>query len=415
MAQEDQESGSYEFTASDGQSFAFTDLNAALQYAEDERQKWDWLARQDTVREFNSVLSPLHLIVASLDAVLSVRPTNNVPAAVLDQPVRAGLADYFGWKPAIHSRAPLQSFLMEVSKRSEKEALWTLGWLAFRAGVARKVDVTAASLANQNGVMTGMASAWQWDGRRLANDGAEETLASVQRVAGEIHSLRDQAVTVLDTAKSAMAGINGQAYAGRVAVQQSGERLEQFSAELADKLNEVVTERGIDLEAKWHDLTKTYSESLKLKAPAKYWGEKQTTHRRQSLWYAVASISFAVFAGGGLCWAYYRLLGTSSPGTTLPPWGELMPCAVLAVVFLWVLRTLMRLTMSHVHLALDAEERQIMVQCYLAMTNEGETSGDERRALFAAIFRPTGDGIVKDESPPIPMWEMLKAAKSKSD
>jgi hypothetical protein len=60
---------------------------------------------------------------------------------------------------------------------------------------------------------------------------------------------------------------------------------------------------------------------------------------------------------------------------------------------------------------LDAEERRIMILSYLAISRKREVSVDERTALFAAIFRPSGDGIVKDEAPPLPMLELLRGGR----
>jgi hypothetical protein len=57
-----------------------------------------------------------------------------------------------------------------------------------------------------------------------------------------------------------------------------------------------------------------------------------------------------------------------------------------------------------------AEERVTMAQTYLAMIrSESLPKGENISTVLAALFRPTGDGIVKDEGlPPTAMEWMTK-------
>ncbi|WOI45625.1 DUF6161 domain-containing protein [Acidovorax sp. BLS4] len=60
----------------------------------------------------------------------------------------------------------------------------------------------------------------------------------------------------------------------------------------------------------------------------------------------------------------------------------------------------MRLYLSAHHLRIDADERAVMVQAYLALTNEGKVTEAERVLVLGPLFRPTVDGIVKDDGAP---------------
>ncbi|MGN6525786.1 MAG: DUF6161 domain-containing protein [Burkholderiaceae bacterium] len=416
---EEEEGAAFEFTASDGQRFAFRDRDDAVEFAKTERRHWDWVGRTAVLREFNGPLRSLTRIVPSLDEVVGVPPLSvlhhesGITREGFDQRVFNSLTAYFASKPAVHSRAQLQRHLERIADRDPAEAAWTLGWLAYLEGEASQVPGFLRNNIGADGFLTGLASAWQWAGRLLAHSQSESLVDAAQQAAQRAAILGDRADAAANTAETAAKAVHEHVAAARLSVEGSQHWVNDFKAKTEAKLREIADEKRDDLDVKWKELSRTYSEQLKLKAPSEYWGKKRTQHRNLSLGFATASAAFAGFAGWRLC-AYYGSLPQGAPGS-VPPLTELLPSAVAAIVFLWVLRTLMRLTMSHVHLSLDAAEREVMVQCYLAMTHEGETTGDERGALFAAIFRPTGDGLVKDETPPIPMWEMLKAAKPKAD
>ena len=70
-------------------------------------------------------------------------------------------------------------------------------------------------------------------------------------------------------------------------------------------------------------------------------------------------------------------------------------------LFIWAMRILVKLLLSNSHLSADADERIAMIQTYLALLEEGKLDEtDGRRALLAAIFRPTTTGVIKDEGMP---------------
>ena len=64
---------------------------------------------------------------------------------------------------------------------------------------------------------------------------------------------------------------------------------------------------------------------------------------------------------------------------------------------LWATRLQYRVFLSERHLALDASEKKAFAETFLAM-KEGEDVGTDNEAIvFAALFRPTQDGIIKDD------------------
>jgi hypothetical protein len=61
---------------------------------------------------------------------------------------------------------------------------------------------------------------------------------------------------------------------------------------------------------------------------------------------------------------------------------------------------MVRLFLSEHHLAINAEERATMALTYLALTADEKADEKERALVLASLFRPTADGIVKDDAAP---------------
>jgi hypothetical protein len=74
---------------------------------------------------------------------------------------------------------------------------------------------------------------------------------------------------------------------------------------------------------------------------------------------------------------------------------------LLATLCFWFIRLLVRIFLSNLHLENDAAERVTMAKTYLALIrNDDLPKGDNINTVLAALFRPTGDGIVRDDGIP---------------
>lgn len=148
-----------------------------------------------------------------------------------------------------------------------------------------------------------------------------------------------------------------------------------------------------------------YMEHMALKAPVEYWKKKALAHGTQGATLRSILLKYAFFGGGTLI----LLLVVLAAGSILAisagvPGGVLIVLATIGVVLttiaFWAGRILTRLYLSEVHLGIDASERATMVETYLALTSVGEASKDDRAIILASLFRPTADGIVKDDAAP---------------
>ena len=177
-------------------------------------------------------------------------------------------------------------------------------------------------------------------------------------------------------------------------------------------------------EAEMQNLKDAYDKHMSLAAPVEYWETKQKRHFN---WMVVTGLVTAVgmVAAGVLLHCELAAVAQQATSTTtstkegvvgvlsaIATW-RLGSFLLLATLAFWVLRLLVRIFLSNLHLENDAAERVTMVKTYLALIRDGKLSSDSEnlKAVLAALFRPTGDGIVKDEGIPPNMLELLTKLK----
>lgn len=205
---------------------------------------------------------------------------------------------------------------------------------------------------------------------------------------------------------------------------QFNEKLEEFKKQQYIELKSDTDARS-DSIAAWNQeldaarkelkaLIETYDQQMSLQKPVNYWKEKRDKHRK------IACISF-IFILAGMVLAFFGLFQIlKSPMEWLPFLSHFevkntetqisfaglkvfytTGLILIAVTYFWLLRLLVRIFLSNVHLENDASERMTMVTTYLALLRDNSLDKKETVApLLAAIFRPSGDGIVKDEGLP---------------
>ena len=80
---------------------------------------------------------------------------------------------------------------------------------------------------------------------------------------------------------------------------------------------------------------------------------------------------------------------------------ELIVFAIFVSLGIWLIRILVRIFLSHLHLTNDAYERVTMITTYLAMLKSGHALKDEdKQLILQVIFRPSISGLIKDEAAP---------------
>ncbi|HEX8665099.1 MAG TPA: DUF6161 domain-containing protein [Beijerinckiaceae bacterium] len=177
---------------------------------------------------------------------------------------------------------------------------------------------------------------------------------------------------------------------------------------VARRLRDYKTAKETELNAAKEEFKRvedTYREHMRIKAPVDYWTAKAEGHRDQAASYRLLLIVFAVLVGGCLLIGLYFIgeHAVDLANKDKPP-AAFLPIVTVGIVAstmaFWAARVIVRLFMSEHHLAIDADERATMAMTYLALTERGAVDEKDRAIILTALFRPSSDGIVKDDAAP---------------
>lgn len=157
-------------------------------------------------------------------------------------------------------------------------------------------------------------------------------------------------------------------------------------------------------------LTSTYDEHMALKAPAAYWRGKHRLHARKTTGMRNWVIGASLAAGAAIWLSAYMVLPEHHPSGEIP-WRRLGIFLLVSTFALSFVRLTIKLMLSNLHLAADAEERTIMIRTFMALlrrSTPGEGLKKEDIAIvLAPIFKPSTSGIIRDDGGPTSMGEFL--------
>lgn len=148
----------------------------------------------------------------------------------------------------------------------------------------------------------------------------------------------------------------------------------------------------------------TFKTKMGLQAPVEYWRTKAREHREAEntarvrlYWFFPLALVLLALSFAGAAALLLNAQGTVPATIYVIISGGLASVAALSF---WVGRLLTKLYLSEHHLRLDAEERAVMTTTYLALTHEQAAEDKDRQIILSALFRPTTDGLVKEDGPP---------------
>jgi Family of unknown function (DUF6161) len=157
--------------------------------------------------------------------------------------------------------------------------------------------------------------------------------------------------------------------------------------------------------SKFKDFVKS---EIALKAPVTYWEDKGRRHEN----IAVPFGAIAVLLMGFGVWVLFVFSGTIGReligNKDLPQYSGMAIFIAIVTLSFWILRLCVRVFFSQMHLAIDAKERVAMVKTYMSLHESGLAPKDgDLSPVLVALFRPTSDGMVKDEAMPPILAEAL--------
>ena len=179
--------------------------------------------------------------------------------------------------------------------------------------------------------------------------------------------------------------------------------LEQSSKEHDDqkKTNQKKLEEHLEeWTQKISDLENTYQEKLRLEKPAEYWKKAAKKFQIQGvLWMLalVASILLGVYY-------FYDFFIAWLTGQEMDVKLESLQGVVIYIsfltVYIFLIKTLSKLTFSTFHLMRDAEEREQLTYLYLSLNENSSIDKSSRDIILQALFSRTETGLLSSESSP---------------
>lgn len=378
------------FTAKDGTRYSFANSQQFLDLVTAEIAAWTWLSNYNGHREASPYTQNVVVPLAATQTSLTQSPADVESAKTTFQ-------QYLNFVPQVHAKTALRAWIYPLAMANHKQALYSLAYLAQEAGVITAFPDTFSGGSDWIiGISRAMAFQGSWKpGERAAFDEAQAGL-SAGEAATALAQTRELQSSVEELERKAH-----ESDAVRTANNAAADaEMVEAAANLIAQMEAKFKEKSDALDSEWTRFTLEFNSQLALKAPAGYWKSK---HKSHTTWVARLAIALIIGASIGayvlheLAWQIFGPLRFNQ----IPSWFQVITFSLAALVYVLLLRSTLRLLMSHVHLSLDSAERQTMIVSYLALVRRGGIKEESLDKILSSIFRPTGDGIVKDEGIPL--------------
>lgn len=183
--------------------------------------------------------------------------------------------------------------------------------------------------------------------------------------------------------------------------------LDGLHVEQGEEFSKLIEKHEANLKA----IENAYDQKLALWKPVEYWEARGRSHNAKTTKFAIASGVMGGVILISLGWLAYEIFLDVAPNEKPQVW-QVGVFSVAAFFGIWLERILVRLFVSNIHLATDAEERVTMLQTYLSIVREGsEFAPEDKKLILERLFHPAADGLVKDDAAPPSPLEILSRGR----
>lgn len=371
------------------QRFAPRSLEELEQWLQLERQFWSWLSEakgEDPSLDpiFNAVFHQDRSITKTLNALKTAPPEEQRRSLI--ETLRNMLTDRYVTQQAPTSGAPMSRYASEIAKKDKvvaAHALWAIlgkdPIQSSRPGRAFRGMVLGSIYDHDpNTSLQAHEVAWKELRARISSEHealrreAGELSDQYRKVSQDIHALHDSQRSSFD----------------------------EMQATRAADFKKLVDEHVSTMD----NIQATFKRELSLRAAVEYLAEKANKHRQTAKRAGIAA-GIAGCALVGLAIAIGFLVFKDGQDIPVP---QIAVAVLTATLSFWLLRILVRVLLSNLHLETDMRARSTFVHTYLALLTEGGGIKDEDRALvIGLVFRPISDGLVRDDATPPGLWDLV--------
>lgn len=377
----------------------FASLDEAARWLRTEIDAWQQAISPRSQPQFSGINSSLHQleeIAGRIERVLQDPRSVDARRQGLLSDLERTLRTVFVDSSLPHSSTPAFAAIRLVGQRFGQEAARNFA-LCFAPPPSSQV-LPPLSYEAWQGLILGILHRYPAESYSADKIGAiEASQAAVLAQLGSLHSERSAELTRLRAEHER---------ANREAISDGAEakrKFEESQTERTKAFDELLGKHEIALDA----IRKSYREEMSLREPVKYWEEKKRSHKIWARVFGGVTLLAFVVAAAALGISVQSLL--ASAASTGAPESWRLGVLVIGVIFaIWLVRLLVRLFLSHVHLTADADERVVMARTYLSLLEGSQvTASEDRQLILQALFRPATDGIVRDDGAPPSFLEAL--------
>lgn len=385
------------FEIGQGHTVTVRNFGQLLTWLADERDRWRWLVPNDGRTDVNGFANAIHASWARLIQDVSTINEQGRPLGDAAEPLR-GLAN----GPMLTSDTADGMTVLDILKNAGDEAASFAGAILKRHLGPNSAVTREQFLGALLAIAPNLTNPVHWS-EELKRERANFRQAArdiILRTETEAAQQRD----ALSALNRRGLDIARRLFKSRRIKWKAAQ--DAWTERASDQVGNIV-QQGHNAVTKITETDNTYHEFMKLKAPVEYWTSKKNDHqtreaaaRRKLYAYFPVTIILLVIA---FALAGYFLLTHPDTQASKAPVALYVVVSggllLLTTMAFWVGRLLTKLYLSEHHLRNDAEERAVMTTTYLALLGDGGAAESDRQLVLAALFRPTPDGIVRDDGP----------------
>jgi len=157
-------------------------------------------------------------------------------------------------------------------------------------------------------------------------------------------------------------------------------------------------------ETKMQNLEKTYSEKLKVEKPAEFMAKKSEEYTEQTKFWvkldviiaAILLILLALIIDPKVDFGE-KVISVNLFSNELPVYSSIIILAMICLI-IYVLRIMIKITMSSKHLSEEYKQKYILAYFYLSLINEGKMDEKVGQTILTLLFSKADTGLIKNDN-----------------